>query len=80
MDEEGLTGCQPPARMPTINMRQTDDWIVKDLRDLYVASATRGKRGTPTRAASFACVTTCRVLLALFTPVETRFLEDVANI
>jgi hypothetical protein len=30
-------------------MRQTDVWIVKDLRDLYVASATRGKRGNTRR-------------------------------
>ena len=75
-------------------MRQTDDWIVKlpvqnpnmmafcgpDLRVSMLRAQRAASAATPTRAASFACVSTCRVLLALFTPVETRFLEDVANI
>ena len=32
-----------------------------------------GKRGNTNEGGIFACVSTCRVLLALFTPVETRF-------
>lgn len=68
-------------------MRRTDDWIVKlpvqnpnimafcgpDLRELYVTSATHGKRGNTNEGGIFRVRVDVPGLARPFTPVETRF-------
>ena len=73
-------------------MRRTDDWIVKlpvqnpnmmafcgpDLRELYVRSATHGKRGNSNEGGIFRVRVRAGSCSPYLRPLKLVFLEDVA--